>query len=123
MGKFSPYSEEWERQRIKKTLDQMAMEYQRKKAAFNRLPRPIQALVRAGQSVSYYLPIFRIYLRKKVDRQYHQEMAAGVKQIKKLVEMVAKTPHPPQEDQASQASAQPPQSARSAPHQPQEEGQ
>ena len=84
MGYFSPYSEEWERQRIKKTLDQMAMEYQRKKAAFNRLPRLIQALVRAGQTAGYYLTIFRIYLQKKFYRKYRQEVEAGADQIKKL---------------------------------------
>lgn len=49
MGNFSPYSEEWERQRIKKTLDEATEKYLRQKAAFEKLPRPIQALVRAGQ--------------------------------------------------------------------------
>ena len=49
MGNFSPYSEEWERQRIKKTLDEATEKYLRQKAAFEKLPRPIQALVSAGQ--------------------------------------------------------------------------
>ena len=42
MGNWSPYSEEWEQQRIQKALGQMAEDYAHKKAAFERLPRPIQ---------------------------------------------------------------------------------
>ena len=90
MGNWSPYSEEWEQQRIQKALGQMAEDYAHKKAAFERLPRPIQALIKAGQTIHYYIDIAYIQLRKKVDRRYRQEMETGVKQLKGIVETAAK---------------------------------
>lgn len=86
MGKFSPYSEEWEKARIKKALDQMSAEYLHRKAAFEKLPRPIQAFIRAGQTVSYCCSIAWIGVRKAVNPRYRREMEAGVAEIKKMME-------------------------------------
>lgn len=42
---------------LQKALSQMAEDYEQKKAVFERLPRPIQAFIKAGQTVRYYIDI------------------------------------------------------------------
>ena len=55
MGNWSPYSDEWEQQRIQKALGQMAEDCTQKRAAFERLPSPIQALLRSGRPFAIIL--------------------------------------------------------------------
>ena len=90
MGNWSPYSEEWEQQRVQKALGQIAEDYTHKKAAFERLPRPIQALIKAGQTIHYYIDIAFIQIRKRIDRKHREKMEAGVAQLKGIVETAVK---------------------------------
>ncbi len=61
MGNFSPYSEEWEKQHMNKVITRAMEEYAQRKAVFERLPKPIQLLIIAGEKsvITRILPIFR----------------------------------------------------------------
>ena len=103
MGNWSPYSEEWEKAHVESVLDIAAEECVHNKAVFEGLPRPVQALIKAGQTARYYLDIALIQIRKRIDRKYREEMEAGVAQLKGMLGTVAcrseSTPQSPRQNQ------------------------
>ena len=86
MGNFSPYSEEWEKQHMNKVITRAMEEYAQRKAAFEKLPKPIQLLIIAGEKTSYYVDIAYIQIRKCVDRKYREAMEAGTAELKAKIE-------------------------------------
>ena len=89
MGKWSPYDEAWEKQRLTKSLRQAMEDGQKKRTAYEMKPRPVQRLIDTAQTVSYYFTIVRIWIRKHADRQYCRTMEAGVKQFQQMVFPIA----------------------------------
>ena len=90
MGKWSGYSEEWETRQIEKMLRKALTEGQRKSAIYKKQPRLVQRLIDAAQTVSYYVRVMWIWIRKHCDRRYRSQMEAGVTQIMETVANIVK---------------------------------
>lgn len=70
MGNWSPYSEEWEQQRIEKFIekaDAVRREFEKK-------PRIYKAIVRGIASIKYYCSLFAIHTRMIFDRKYREQI-------------------------------------------------
>ncbi len=65
MGNWSPYSEEWEKQRINKKAEEA-------RAAYEKNPR----LYRAMGTIRSYETLLLIHLRRLFDRKYREEMVS-----------------------------------------------
>ncbi len=70
MGNWSPYSEEWERQRIEKFIEKA--DAARKE--FEKKPRIYKTIVRGIASIKYYGSLFAIHTRMIFDRQYREQV-------------------------------------------------
>ncbi len=82
MGNWSPYSKEWEKQRINKKAAEA-------RATFDAKPRPYQAYHRFKGTISYYWTLLVIRLRRLFDRKYREEMDNMEEEtIKFFVDMV-----------------------------------
>lgn len=79
MGNWSPYSEEWEKQRINRKAQ----------AAFEAKSRAYQAYHRLKGTISYYWTLLAIQIRRLFDRKYREEMdSMEEKGIQFFVDMV-----------------------------------
>ncbi|MBR5108834.1 MAG: hypothetical protein IK099_01465 [Clostridia bacterium] len=70
MGNWSPYSEEWEKQRTKKIIeenDKTRKEFEQKKWLY-------KASVRFLETIKYYSSLLLIHFHMLVDREYRKEM-------------------------------------------------
>lgn len=70
MGNWSPYSEEWERQRIKKFIE----ENDTARKEFEKKPCLYKMTVRLWETVKYYGSLLTIHFRMLIDREYRKEM-------------------------------------------------
>ena len=70
MGNWSPYSEEWEKQRIKRAI----ADAEAKRIAFEQKPRIYQAIVKFVSTIRYYFELLVIRVRMLFDRQYRDEV-------------------------------------------------
>ena len=70
MGNWSPYSEEWERQRIKRVIE----ENDTARKAFEKKPWPYKMAVRLWETVKYYGSLLTIHFHMLIDREYRKEM-------------------------------------------------
>ena len=81
MGNWSPYSKEWERQHLQKTIDGA----EAARLEFEKKPRIYKAIVRLGQTISYYWSLLLIRIRMLFDREYRQEMQQATKGLEEKV--------------------------------------
>ena len=77
MGNWSPYSEEWEKQRLEKAMDQLNAE----RRAFEKKPKPYKAMVRLCKTIKYYGSLAVIHIRMVFDRKYREEVRHSVDEM------------------------------------------
>ncbi len=70
MGNWSPYSEEWEKQRVKKIIT----ETNAARIEFEKKPPIYKALYRFAGTMRYYSSLLFIHFRRLFDRKYREEM-------------------------------------------------
>ena len=81
MGNWSPYSKEWERQHLQKIIDGA----ETARIEFEKKPRIYKAIVRLGQTISYYWSLLVIRIRMLFDHKYRQEMQQATKGLEEKV--------------------------------------
>ena len=86
MGNWSPYSEEWEKQRLEKAMDQLNAE----RRAFEKKPKPYKAMVHFCQTIKYYGSLAVIHIRMAFDRKYREEVRHSVDEMdNKMIRFLA----------------------------------
>ncbi len=81
MGNWSPYSKEWEKQHLQKIIDgaeTARIEFEKKSWIY-------KAIVRLGQTISYYWSLLVIRIRMLFDYEYRQEMQQATKGLEEKV--------------------------------------
>ena len=78
MGNWSPYSEEWERQRIEKFIEKA--DAARKE--FEKKPWLYKAVIRGIQTIRYYGSLFTIHVRMIFDRKYREKVIRETEEMK-----------------------------------------
>lgn len=73
MGNWSSYSEEWEKQRIRRMID----ETEAARIAFERKLRTYKAMVRLLETIKYYWTLLSVHIRMTIDRAYREEIKQG----------------------------------------------
>ena len=81
MGNWSPYSKEWERQHLQKIIDGA----ETARIEFEKKPWIYKAIVRLGQTISYYWSLLVIRIRMLFDHEYRQEMQQATKGLEEKV--------------------------------------
>lgn len=81
MGNWSPYSKEWERQHLQKIIDGA----ETPRLEFEKKPWICKAIIRIGQTISYYWSLLLIRIRMLFDHQYRQEMKEATKDLEEKV--------------------------------------
>jgi hypothetical protein len=81
MGNWSPYSKEWERQHLQKIIDGA----ETARIEFEKKPWIYKAIVRLGQTISYYWSLLVIRIRMLFDYEYRQEMQQATKGLEEKV--------------------------------------
>ena len=81
MGNWSPYSKEWERQHLQKIIDGA----ETARVEFEKKPRIYKAIIRLGQTISYYWSLLLIRIRMLFDHEYRQEMQQATKGLEEKV--------------------------------------
>ena len=89
MGNWSPYSEEWEKQHLKKIIEKS----ETARLAFEKKPWIYKATVRLLKTIQYYLSLMAIHIRMIFDRKYREEVNHAVdglekKTLKAIVDLV-----------------------------------
>ena len=89
MGNWSPYSEEWEKQHLKKLME----ESDATRREFERKPRIYKAIVRLWQTIMYYGELLAMQIRMAFDPKYRKEVRQAVdgleeKTLKAIVDIV-----------------------------------
>ena len=74
MGNWSPFSEEWEKQQIKKMIEKS----ETSRLAFEKKPWIYKAIVRLLKTIQYYLSLMAIHIRMTFDRKYREEVNHAV---------------------------------------------
>ena len=86
MGNWSPYSEEWEKQHIRKIIKEAKTAY----IEFEKKPGIYKVLCRLRQTIEYYLWFLAITIRKTFDRKYREEMYQTVSSMEeKTIKAIA----------------------------------
>ncbi len=81
MGNWSPYSKEWERQHLQKIIDGA----ETARIEFEKKPWIYKAIVRLGQTISYYWSLLVIRIRMLFDHEYRQKMQQATKGLEEKV--------------------------------------
>ena len=81
MGNWSPYSKEWERQHLQKIIDGA----ETARIEFEKKPWIYKAIIRLGQTISYYWSLLVIRIRMLFDHEYRQEMQQATKGLEEKV--------------------------------------
>ena len=81
MGNWSPYSKEWEKQHLQKIIDGA----ETARIEFEKKPWIYKAIVRLGQTISYYWSLLVIRIRMLFDYEYRQEMQQATKGLEEKV--------------------------------------
>ncbi len=81
MGNWSPYSKEWERQHLQKIIDGA----ETARIEFEKKPWIYKAIVRLGQTISYYCSLLVIRIRMLFDHEYRQKMQQATKGLEEKV--------------------------------------
>ena len=89
MGNWSPYSEEWEKQHLKKMIEKS----ETARLAFEKKPWIYKATVRSLKTIQYYLSLMAIHIRMIFDRKYREEVNHAVdgleeKTLRAIVDMM-----------------------------------
>ena len=66
MGNWSPYSEEWEKQHVRKVIENANAT----RIEFEKKPWAYKAIVRASGTIRYYWSLLKIRVRMFFDREY-----------------------------------------------------
>ncbi len=74
MGNWSPYSEEWEKQHLKKMIEKS----ETARLAFEKKPWVYKAIVRLLKTIQYYSSLLAIHIRMIFDRKYREEVTHAV---------------------------------------------
>ena len=74
MGNWSPYSEEWEKQHLKKMIENS----ETARLAFEKKPWIYKVTVRSLKTIQYYLSLMAIHIRMIFDRKYREEVNHAV---------------------------------------------
>ena len=77
MGNWSPYSEEWEKQHVKKVIENANAAW----IEFEKKPWAYKAIVRASKTISYYWSLLSIHVRMFFDREYRDEVNRVTKDL------------------------------------------
>lgn len=89
MGNWSPYSEEWEKQHLKKMIEKS----ETARLTFEKKPWIYKATVRLLKTIQYYLSLMAIHIRMIFDRKYREEVKHAVdgleeKTLRAIVDMM-----------------------------------
>ena len=88
MGNWSPYSEEWEKQRLRRMID----ETEAARLAFERKPQIYKAMVRLLETIKYYWTLLVVHIRMTIDRTYREEIKQGTDGLEeKTIKAIADT--------------------------------
>lgn len=79
MGNWSPYSEEWEKQRARKVIE----DSNAARIEFEKKPWAYKAIVRASGTISYYWSLLVVRARMFFDREYQDEVNRATKDLEK----------------------------------------
>ena len=98
MGNWSPYSEEWEKQHLKKMIEKS----ETARLAFEKKPWIYKAIVRLLKTIQYYLSLMAIHIRMIFDRKYREEVNHAVdgleeKTLRAIADMISHVMRPPRE--------------------------
>ena len=81
MGNWSPYSKEWERQHLQKIIDGA----ETARIEFEKKPWIYKAIVRLGQTISYYWSLLVIRIRMLFDHDYRQEINQATNELEEKI--------------------------------------
>ena len=81
MGNLSHYSKQWYRQHLQKIIDGA----ETARIEFEKKPWIYKAIVRLGQTISYYWSLLLIRIRMLFDHEYRQEMQQATKGLEEKV--------------------------------------
>ena len=81
MGNWSPYSEEWEKQHLKKIMN----ETEPARVEFEKKPWIYKAIVRLLGTISYYWSLLVLRIRKIFDREYRQEVKQATNELEEKI--------------------------------------
>ena len=86
MGNWSPYSEEWEKQHIRKIIKEAKTAY----CEFEKKPKIYKVLFRLRQTIAYYGWLLEITIRKAFDRKFREEIHQSVSDMEeKAIKAIA----------------------------------
>ena len=74
MGNWSPYSEYWEKQRVKKIIKEAKNTH----AEFEKKPRIYKKAVKFYGTIQYYCTLLSIHIHRVLNRKYRDEMDRAV---------------------------------------------
>ena len=87
MGNWSPYSEEWEKNRIRKVID----ETEAARREFEQKPWLYKVIVKYWGTICYYWNLLKVHIRMFFDRDYREKMKHEIDGgIKVFADMIRK---------------------------------